>query len=209
MLVGLEAGIVPHHTWWRRQWFEAGGRYYHRPRTDAAVFIPDADFYQRVDPPLRGLCRKLHACGLLTTPCCAGHFHGRRYFERRWEEMQREAAAITRGGLWVRDAENGLRYLFRDGSYRLPWQTFGAFLDQSVAHQAWGYLGIFVARQETALHARLCASLKETGPARVAFEPHATGPRDAWLLHVLVRPHDPADAAQRWGKVAKWLAQVT
>ncbi|MGE0080074.1 MAG: hypothetical protein AB7U81_02120 [Thiohalomonadaceae bacterium] len=209
-LTGLEAGIVPHRTWFRRQWFQGEGtRYYHRPRPLAASFAPDADFYERVDPLLRDICRHLHGRGLRTAPSCEGHFHGRAHFERLWDELQREARAITGAGLIVRDAENGRSHLFRDPRYRLPWQRFEQFFGESIVHQAWGYLGIIIPRQQGARHARLRAALREMDDAQCAFEPDATGPRDAWLLHVLVQPRDPADAARRWRGVAEWLAQVT
>lgn len=208
-LTGLEAGIVPHRTWFWRQWFQGSGtRYYHRPRPVTAPFTPGADFYQRVDPLLRDICRYLHRRGLGTTPSCEGHFHGKRYFEEVWNELQQEAQAITRTGLVVKEAESGRSYLFRDAHYRLPWHDFEQFFGESIAHQGWGYLGILIPRQQGARHARLRAGISELDTAQCAFEAEATSPPDAWLLHILIQPRDPADAARRWRDVTRWLAQV-
>lgn len=207
MIDGLTPAIVPHRLWWRRRWFQAirGTRYYHAPGPRQPAFT-GRGFYERMDPQLRPLCRMLHMRGLHTTPSCQGHFHGRSYFEARWEELQREAAAIRGVGLGVIDAETGARYWFRDTRYRLPWRSFEIFQARSLCHQRTGYLGVLIPAGQHTLLSRLRAAARQDTALHLANEdlPHG-GER---LLHIQVQPRDPDDGIRQWRRVTALFERV-
>ncbi len=197
---GLTPAIVAHKLWWRRRWFHAvdGTRYYHAPGPRQPI-LAGRGFYERLDAQLRPLCRLLHAHGLQTTPSCQGHFHGRSYFEARWEELQREAAAIRSTGLRVIDAESGAQYRFRDPRYHLPWRSFEVFQARSLRHQRTGYLGVLVPVAQHPLLPRLRAGTGQDTCLHLATEdlPYK-GER---LLHIQVQPRDPDDGIRQWQRV--------
>jgi len=196
----LTPAIVAHHLWWRRRWFRAigGTRYYHAPGPRQPMRT-GRGFYERVDPQLRPLCRLLHTRGLQTTPSCQGHFHGRSYFEARWEELQREAAAIRSAGLRVIDTETGARYRFCDARYRLPWRSFESFRARSMRHQRTGYLGVLLPAGQHTLLSRLRAASRQDTALHLATEHLPYG--GVRLLHIQIQPHDPEDGSRQWQRV--------
>ena len=137
--------------------------------------------------------------GLHTTPSCQGHFHGRSYFEARWEELQREAAAIRGAGLGVIDAETGARYRFRDAGYRLPWLSFESFRARSMRHQRTGYLGVLLPAGQHTLLSRLRAASRQDTTLHLATKHLPYG--GVRLLHIQIRPHDPEDGSRQWQRV--------
>ena len=194
----LQADLVPHRQWALRRWFYANPIwYYHRPSV-AHEICPRGRFYELVDEDLREVCRLLYHAGLRTTPSCQGHFYPRDRFERIWEELKNEEPRVRGAGLVIKDSENQRPYLFRNESYRVPWQTFDVFYAEASAHQNVGYLGIIVPEQglDTKGAAEL---LKYTSrAASLQSEPDLQKLLGGAVISVTVNAVNPQDRSREW-----------
>ncbi len=188
-LASLDPSFAPLRTWPLRKWYYAQRRdgaaplwYYHVPAREHRP-SDDPRFYDLVDPPLRRLCRLIHAAGLMTTPSCAGHWYLRERFVRIWDELQQNADVIRGVGLTVLDSETGQCGVFREPAYRLPWRDFDEFFWRAAALQRRGYIGIAIPPnwRSPAERANLVQRLQNK---RIAM-PAATMRFDAELSRVL------------------------
>ncbi len=206
VLDDLQVDLLPHRQWAVSKWFYANPLwYYHRAGTDEQVVL-NRRFYQLVDPDLRELCGLLNAQGLHTTPSCQGHFYLRDRFERIWEELRREAAAITAEGLVVKDSETQTPFLFRRGDYALPWNDFEAFHAQANEHQGTGYLGILLPPERQSVQARLCEAVGESRTFHMEADSQAGARLGGMLLHIFVKAPDPEVRRAAWAEVTGRVA---
>lgn len=182
-------------------------RYYHRPKPA----VPPArgpEFYRRVDPDLRQLCRLLHARGLLTTPSCQGHDHDRAYFEKRWGDLCDEAMMIRGDGLLLREAETNREYCFRDPDYRLPWPDFSRFLKESQHHQSTGYLGVIVPSNDPGLDARFRKWSRRLGRLAPERDERIGRGIGGHLYYFLITSQSSSERSRRWRNIAGALEDL-
>jgi hypothetical protein len=204
----LDPGLVPVREFPLRKWYYADPLwYYHVPALEHRL-TDDPQFYAKVDPPLRALCRLLLEAGLCTTPSCSGHFYPRERFERIWSGLARDAEAIRGEGLRVKDSETEAAALFRDSEYCLPWQSADDFYAKAGSEQNHGYLGIAIPVERSRLIERLRRDAYAEAAASIRFDDELTRLLGQPLFGVYVRTHAQDECDAVWARVTEYFDLV-
>jgi hypothetical protein len=206
-ITGLSAQVIPQREFPTRRWFYADPLWYYHG--SAGPRPPSGDVvFDLIDPELRDICRLLLDAGLRTTPSCQGHFYPRDHFERVWCELNREAAAIRKDGLCVRDSETDRPFLFRYPVYDLPWPDFETFWREAGAEQHKGYLGVLVPSDHEDVRNAL-ANAPYAGRCGWMIEDAEAGQQlGAVLFSIFVAPVSPRDRAAEWAGVARYFERA-
>lgn len=185
--------------WWRpdrpgEAWF------YHTPAPHRPPsYMKD---YTTVDPQIRRLVMWLHSRGMPTFPSCSGHFHKKKWAEKCYEALQRDAERIRYGGLDMIDVENGTRVTCTDPYWSLPWGNWENFYWELNDQDANGYLCFAVPR--TSVIFQYLGQLRAL--PGVSAEVGMIANRIC--LAVRVRTADPVSQANAWHSVERFLRQV-
>lgn len=204
----LRADLVPNRELAIRKWYSASPLWHYHQRGFPGDFRCDRALYQRIDPELRPICRLLHKAGIATTPSCQGHFHDRHHFQGVWDALEREESLIRSRGLIVQDSTTGREYLFRAGTYQLPWSSFPQFYEQVALQQSEGCLGILVPRDRVSVVCQMHNRPFRTGRAFIRFDGDLSCILGGSLFAATVQSRDPGDCTAQWKAVADYLREV-
>jgi hypothetical protein len=140
---GITPEFIPHDSFHKGSWLISVLRpeWYYFQRRNNMNRISNPHFMKSVDGSLKPLVRFLHKNGFKTTPSCAGHHRGEKNYEQIYDALKEDEKEIRSTGLLLRDVETNKKTVFKDPTYKLPWNK-RQFQTGAMKYQQTGVIGI-------------------------------------------------------------------